>query len=209
MFGSLLNLATLDALDWFAVIAACVAGAALTLQAFSGLNLFQPRSSLSPLEMVTVTSMLVFAGVFAADQYWPVRTMLYLVNADPLPLMISAGEYKGCLLPKSYNVLSWRWDPPKEFEVSDPRSHASVKLPVGAGTWVVNPSKTKVSADFISPEGLEQDTMLVGDRNLLKVNVGSGKIYRMFSGNPIDRVYSPEGDIVAKDMPETCDPNQR
>ena len=205
MLGGFINLATMDWLDWLALGAACIAGFVLTVHAFAGINVFQPHSSMSALGGLTLGSLLACAGLLGAEQYWPVRTTLYMVNGDSLPLLVESGDRKGCLVPKSYSVWTWRWDSPGQLLVTDPVVHSTMTLTLTPGTWVVNPSKTRVSADFINQENHRQDTLMVNDNYLLKVNVASGKLYRMFAGNPIDHVYSTEGDIVARSLEEQCE----
>ncbi|HIJ62160.1 MAG TPA: hypothetical protein HPQ04_05650 [Rhodospirillaceae bacterium] len=207
MFGATLTYLTMDWLDWAMAAAGAMVGLVFAVKAFAGLDLLTPQSSLSVLQAALLLSLLAFLGCFIADQHWPVRTMVYLVNAVSSQLDVSIQGIKGCLPSKSFTVLTWREDPPKLLIFRDQKMGREIHVPIGLGNWVANPSDSKISADFDGGRSLNQSTVMVDNEYLIRVNVDIGRVYRLFSTMAMDRVYSPDGDVSPVFLSTSCGPS--
>jgi len=204
MFGATLTYLTMDWLDWTMAAAGVSVCLVFAIKALVGIDLFSPQSSLSVLQLALLFSLLVFLGSFVADQRWPVRTTVYLVNPVSSQLDVSIEDEKGCLPDKSFTVLTWRADPPKELVFRDLKAGREIHVPIGIGNWVANPSDSKISADFDGGRSLNQSTVMIDNEYLIRVNVDIGKVYRLFSSMAIDRVYSPDGDVSPVFLSTSC-----
>ena len=206
MFGGTLTYLTMDWLDWAMALTGGLVGLIFAVKAFAGLDLFSPQSSLTVLQAALLCSLLAFLGCFVADQHWPVRTSIYLVNAVSSPLDVAIQDVKGCLPAKTFTVLTWRDDPPKQLIFRDRQAGREIHVPIGVGNWVANPSDSRISADFDGGRSLNQSTVMVDNEYLIRVNVDIGKVYRLFSTLAMDRVYSPDGDVSPVFLSTSCGP---
>lgn len=204
MFSGTFNLAGQDLLDWGVILAAALAILAWALRSAAGVDLFQPRSSLSLISGIAAIGAATFVALWLADWFWPVRVSVYLVNAENQPMHIDIGDHKGCLMPKSFVVLTWRWNWPKTLEFIDPVSDSDKLLTLSPGTWIANPSGQKISADLSNVRSMAQNTVSVDQEFAVNIKVASGGIYRIFSDLPMDRVFSPEGDVLADKLKKSC-----
>jgi hypothetical protein len=176
----------------------------LVLNALGGLNVLQPRSKTSPLTIVTLCAVVAALLLSLLDAAHPVRTTIYLLNGDAQPLELGIGEDAGCLLPRSYAVVTWRGDAPKSLTLKKSDADDNVDIAINPGVWLINLSTTKVSADIVDAQGRDAGAVRIEDQHLVRIRVGSSKIYRVFSGESLDRFSASDSDIALSQLTRPC-----
>jgi hypothetical protein len=185
----------MDWLDWSLALSGGATCLAFAMRAFAGATM---------LVRIGFTALFVALICAGADTAFPVRTTLYLVNGDAMAHQITVDGVNGCLLPKSFSVLTWRSVPPKAMAITSSGLDNPMTAALGPGVWVVNLSAVKIRADFVDPHDFEQWTLAVADQNLIRATVDNRKIYRIFSDVSIDRIFSAVGDIAQIGFQESC-----
>jgi hypothetical protein len=195
----------MDWLDWIVRGTGLTFGLLIVAFGFSRVSSFAERD-ISPLWWF-VFSLVGPVWVIALVAGWvlPIATTVYLANGSKEPLPARIGKDQICIPAKSYDGFSWRLSTPETVIVGGGESGPEQSYSVGKGTWFINLSPIIVTADMYESSGsIILDALLSDQQGAIHVNSRLGRPSRMFSQSPLDRFYSPEGDIVRDSVAGPC-----
>ncbi len=190
----------MDTLDWIARGSGVSFGLLLLALGATRLNPAGGAGDISPVWQVLLA---IAGGIWAvtliADWLFPVTTTVYIANA-------SAGSYdvrladgsETCLGAKLYWGRSWRLWPPNSLAVLEVGSGRIERFQIGKGTWFINVSSVPVSADMHdnATDSIDFDALLALKPEVVHLSNSIGRPFRLFSQLPMDRIYTPDGDVT-------------
>lgn len=195
----------MDWLDWV-VRGAGGIFALLTLAfGFSRVSSFAERD-VSGLWWVLFGALGIIWGIAQiADWTLPVTTTIYLANGGNESRSAQLGARSICVPALSYDGFSWRIDAPDVVTVTASGSEPEHRYPIAKGTWFINLSPIIVTADMYESSGsIDFDALFSDHQGVIHVSSRLGRPFRMFSQSPLDRIYSPSGDIAQSSVAGPC-----
>jgi hypothetical protein len=195
----------MDWLDWIVRGAGAVFGLLTLLFGFSRISSFTERD-------ISVLWWLGFAVVGAVwaiaqitDWIVPISTTIYLANGgkEALPARIGGDQF--CIPEKSYDGFTWRFGAPNTVTVGGEASQPERRYTIDRGTWFINLSSTVVTADMYESSGtIDFDALFSDQQGAIHVSSKLGRPFRLFSQTPLDRMYSPDGDVMRDSTEGPC-----
>lgn len=178
-----------DAIDFLSNGLAVIFFGSLAVLGYAKLNISGNADTAPIFRVVTAVAGLGWLVFMTLDWVLPVKTVLYVANTGDLPYQIHAGGDGFCLPAKSWERLSWRFDPPTKVATAAADGSRSVTDTIGKGTWFINVAPTPLSVDVINydQEEISQDRILASSAGTFHLQL-KGEPYRLYSQLPVDRV---------------------
>lgn len=148
----------------------------------------------------------IWIASLIADWTFPIQTTVYLANGSKDAQTAYLGDAVVCLPAKSYDDFNWRFGAPAEVRIGANGAPEQETYRIGKGTWLINVAHSTVTIDMFSsasPE-IDYDAMAATRPGSIRVNSKYGRPFRMFSQLPLDRIYSPDGDVVERSRSGPC-----
>jgi len=195
----------MDWLDWVVRAAGAVFGLLTLAFGMSRATAFTERDT-SPLWWVAFAAVgATWAVAQIADWTMPISTILYLANGGNNPRAAQVDGKTICIPAKSYDGFTWRFAVPAQVTFSGEGGEDRNRIPIGKGTWFINLSSTLVTADMYESSGsVAYDALFAKQSQAIKVSSKYGRPFRMFTQLPLDRIYSPDGDVAEASYEGAC-----
>lgn len=194
----------MDELGWLTLGSGLLFGVVVVLR--MAIFLYSESGDASPAwRLATWATGLVAAGLAAADAAFPVTTAVYAVNAGTEPVSVWAGDETFCLPGRTYRGVRWR-DAAPAFITARSDAGAERRYAIGKGTWFVNVSGEKFTADVVdrSNESVIFDALTAGREQSIHLNVAGGEPFRLYSAYSLDQATTLAGDIVEDGTAGQC-----
>ena len=196
----------MDWLDWTVRCAGGLFGLLTLVFGLSRISTFTERDVPPYWMPIFALVGIVWAISLVADWLMPIETTLYLANGGDTAREARIDSEVTCIPGKSYDGYTYRWQVPSLVIVAGSSSDTEQRYPVGRGTWFINTSPVVVTADMYEPSAstIDFNALMSPSAGALHISSHYGRPYRMFSQSPLDRFYSPSGDVAQRSFSGPC-----